>query len=97
MTSQWQNGFNGEVTISVTGAAVNGWTLAFSFAGDQRVTNAWNARVTQNGRQVTAADGGWNGAISPGGSASFGFGASYSGTNTAPAAFTLNNTQCALA
>ncbi|WP_248965793.1 cellulose binding domain-containing protein [Sphaerisporangium perillae] len=97
ISSQWQGGFNADVTINVTGAAVSGWTLTFSFAGDQRVSNAWNAKVTQNGKQVTVTDGGWNGGIPAGGSASFGFTASVSGTNGPPAAFTLNGAQCSAA
>jgi len=36
----------------------------------------------------------YNASIPAGGSASFGFQASYSGTNSAPASFTLNGAAC---
>ena len=93
--NQWNNGFTATVTITNRGpAAVNGWTLTFAFPGDQRISNAWNATATQSGNSVTARDGGWNGSIPVGGTASFGFQASHSGTNAAATGFTLNGTTC---
>ncbi|WP_030192668.1 glycoside hydrolase family 9 protein [Streptomyces sp. NRRL S-87] len=91
----WGNGFTATVTVRNTGtAAVSGWALGWSFAGDQRIGNAWNATVTQSGSAVTARDAGWNGTLAPGGSASFGFQATYSGTNAVPARYTLNGAPC---
>jgi len=52
--------------------------------------------VTQSGTSVTATNASWNGALAAGGSASFGFLASSTGTNAAPTAFTLNGTACAV-
>lgn len=93
----WGATFNGNVTIKNTGTTgINGWTLKFSFPANQQVTNAWNARLTQSGKEVTAVDESWTAAIPAGGSVSFGFsGASTAGTNGTPAAFTLNGTTCA--
>ncbi|MFD5565064.1 glycoside hydrolase family 9 protein [Kitasatospora griseola] len=92
----WGSGFTATVTVKNTGAAtVSGWTLGWSFGGDQRISNAWNATVSQTGSSVTARDAGWNGTLAPGASASFGFQASYSGANPAPARFTLNGADCA--
>jgi hypothetical protein len=92
--TSWQNGFTANVTVS-SAAAVSGWTLNWSFAGNQQITNAWNATVTQNGSAVTARDVGHNGAIPANGSQTFGFQGTYSGTNTTPTSFTLNGTTCA--
>jgi glucose/arabinose dehydrogenase len=93
--SQWGNGFVATVTVTNTGtAAVNGWTVGWSWAGNQRVTNAWSATVTQSGTAVTARNLSWNAQIAPGASVSFGFQGSYQGTNTAPARFTLNGSAC---
>src|SRR6185437_13174257 len=87
----WNNGFTADVSVANTGgSAINGWTLAWSFAGNQRVTNAWNASVSQSGQAVTARNASYNGSIPPGGSTSFGFQAEYSGSNATPNAFTLN-------
>ncbi|MFD9188859.1 endo-1,4-beta-xylanase [Streptomyces phaeochromogenes] len=93
--SQWNTGFTAQVTIRNTStAAVNGWTLAWSWPAGQSVTQAWNATVTQSGSAVSAANATYNAAIAPGASVTFGFNGSWSGGNTAPTAFTLNGTAC---
>ncbi|KDN87519.1 glycoside hydrolase family 9 protein [Kitasatospora cheerisanensis] len=94
--SSWSNGFTATVTVKNTGTStVSGWTLGWSFAGDQRVSNGWNATVSQTGAAVTARDAGWNGTLAPGASASFGFQATYSGSNATPTRFTMNGADCA--
>jgi chitodextrinase len=93
--NSWQNGFTADVTISNTSAtALNGWALTWSFGGNQRVTSAWNATVSQSGSAATARNLSYNGSIPAGGSTSFGFQAEYSGTNGTPASFALNGTTC---
>jgi cellulose 1,4-beta-cellobiosidase len=92
--NQWDSGFTAQITLTNTGPALSTWTLGWTFAGNQKVTQGWNATITQNGQAVTAKDLGYNGAIATGGTASFGFNGSYSGTNTSPTAFTLNGVAC---
>ena len=82
VTGQWHDGFQGEVTVrNATTSALSGWTVTFTFDGGQRISQAWNATVTQNGAAVSARNVGWNGVLAPGGSATFGFLGSWSGTN----------------
>ncbi|HEY1013980.1 MAG TPA: glycoside hydrolase family 9 protein [Herpetosiphonaceae bacterium] len=95
--NQWGDGFLGDVTVKNNGASINGWTLTWTFAGNQRITNLWNGVVTQTGQSVSVANAGWNGAIASGGSVNFGFQASFSGANAKPAAFKLNGVSCAVA
>ncbi|MEU2628878.1 glycoside hydrolase family 9 protein [Kitasatospora sp. NPDC007106] len=91
----WGTGFTATVTVKNTGTTtVNGWTAGWTYPGDQRITNAWNATVTQTGAAVTAKDAGWNGTLAPGATASFGFQGTYSGSNTLPGQFTLNGAAC---
>jgi hypothetical protein len=89
------------VEIFNTGsAAINGWTLAFTFPGNQRITNGWNATWTQapGSAAVTASNVDYNRTIPAGGSVrDLGFQASYTGTNARPAGFTLNGASCAVA
>ncbi|MCL6590590.1 MAG: cellulase family glycosylhydrolase [Firmicutes bacterium] len=96
ITADWGSGANADVTIkNNTATAVNGWTLAWSFPGNQTITNMWNATYTQSGAAVSAKDAGYNATIGAnGGTVSFGFGMNYSGTNAKPTAFTLNGTAC---
>jgi len=94
-SSEWAGGFVANVTIGNTGTAtINGWTLTFAFPGDQKVTTAWNATVTQSGANVTATNASYDGTISPGTSASMGFQGTWTANDTAPGAFTLNGTAC---
>ncbi|SBT43216.1 cellulase family glycosylhydrolase [Micromonospora auratinigra] len=94
VSSQWPGGFTADVSVTNLGDPVTGWTLAWSFPSGQRVTQAWNATVTSSGNQATAKDAGWNAAIGTNATVSFGFNGSWSGTNTAPTAFTLNGVAC---
>jgi acetylxylan esterase len=96
--NQWPGGFTASVTVTNTGpAAVNGWTLAWSFAAGQTVTQGWSAQLTQSGAQLTARNLSWN-AVLPagGGSATFGFQGVWTGSNPAPAAFTLDGVACSV-
>jgi mannan endo-1,4-beta-mannosidase len=97
--SNWggSTGFTANVTIANTGTtAVNGWTLKFTFPSGQRVSAGWGATVTQaaGSADVTAVALDYNRTIAPNASVGFGFNGSYSGSNTAPTAFTLNDVAC---
>ncbi|WP_159666183.1 glycoside hydrolase family 6 protein [Streptomyces mexicanus] len=92
--NQWNTGFTAAVTVTNNGAAKSGWTLKWTYAGDQKVTSGWNARITQSGAAVTATNESYNGSLATGASTSFGFQGTYSGTNAVPAAFTLDGVTC---
>lgn len=93
--SSWPGGFTADVTIADTGSSmINSWTLSFSFPGDQHITNAWNASVSQTGSDVTARSLSYNAAIAPGGSQSFGFQGTWSTSDASPTDFAVNGTSC---
>ncbi|MFF0889507.1 cellulose binding domain-containing protein [Streptomyces sp. NPDC003456] len=97
-TSVWQGGFTADVTVKNTGsAAVDGWRLGFTLPSGQRVTGAWNATLSGTSGAVTASPVAHNARIAAGGTQSFGFQGSYSGTFAEPSAFTLNGTPCSVA
>ncbi|MET9377129.1 cellulose binding domain-containing protein [Streptomyces sp. NPDC002992] len=97
VTNQWSGGFQADVTLTNTGtAAWNGWSLAWTFPDGQRVTQMWNATHTRSGTADTASSLGWNAAVRPGGSVSFGFTGSWSGTNGVPTAFTQGGASCSV-
>jgi mannan endo-1,4-beta-mannosidase len=86
ITGQWPGGFQGEVKVTAGAAAIKGWTVTWTFANGQAVTQAWSATVTSSGSAVTARNMSYNGSLAAGGSTSFGFLASWNGTNSVPAA-----------
>ncbi|MDX3577086.1 cellulose binding domain-containing protein [Streptomyces sp. FL07-04A] len=94
VTGQWDTGFQGAVKVTNNAAAMSGWSLAFDFADGQKVTQGWNAKWSQSGATVTAANESWNGSLGAGASVSAGFIASKTGANAVPTAFRLNGTPC---
>jgi O-glycosyl hydrolase len=95
--SQWAGGFVANVTISNPGsAAINGWTLGFTFPGDQKITNAWSGSVTQSGENVSIANASYNAAIAPGSGTSLGFQGTWTSSDAVPASFTVNGATCTM-
>jgi hypothetical protein len=96
IANQWPGGFQGSLSITNTGTAViNSWSLTFSFANGQTITQIWNASASQSGSQVTVTNLSYDASIAPGTTlSSVGFLGSWNGTNTAPTSFTLNGTPC---
>ncbi|WP_347403647.1 CotH kinase family protein [Solwaraspora sp. WMMD406] len=84
VTSQWPGGFQGEVRVTAGGAAISGWTVTWTFANGQSVSQAWNATITSQGSSVTARNVSYNGSLAAGASTTFGFLASWNGTNGSP-------------
>ncbi|HEY8463182.1 MAG TPA: cellulase family glycosylhydrolase [Bacillota bacterium] len=94
--NDWGSGATVSITIKNNGTtAINNWTLTWDFNGNQKITNLWNGTYTQSGTGVTVKNNEYNGVIAPnGGSVSFGFNLSYSGSNPKPVSFTLNGIVC---
>ena len=96
--SSWNTGFTASVKVTNTGtSALSSWSLGFSFANGQKVTQGWSADWSQSGTAVTAKNAAWNGTLGAGQSVDIGFNGSHSGTNNAPTAFTLNGATCTIA
>jgi len=94
--SQWAGGMVAQVTIANNGtSAINGWTLGFTFPGDQKITNAWNdGSFTQSGENVTITNASYNATIAAGGNTSLGFQGTWTTSDAAPTSFTVNGTPC---
>ncbi len=77
LTGSWQGGFSAEVVVTNQGTTrMNGWTVTWTKPDGQTINSAWNGRLIQNGNSVSVEDVGWNGALAPGASGSFGYAAS---------------------
>lgn len=97
--TQWPGGFEATVTITNDdgmAAPLTGWTLTLPFGGDQRITNAWNAVVTQNGQQVTASNEPYNGTVPDLGTVTFGFTGTWTSSDASPGPATLTSPQLSL-
>jgi len=96
VSTQWNVGFTAAVSIKNTGTRpINGWTLTWTWSGNQQIYQAWNSNYTQSGANATLTNANWNQTIAPGATLTgAGFNASYSGSNPAPTAFFINGTRC---
>jgi len=94
-TNVWNGGYTATVTVANTGSSpINGWALGFTLPGGQSITSSWSATVTGTSGAITARNLSYNGSIPAGGSTSFGFQGTYSGSFAAPGSFTLNGSTC---
>jgi endo-1,4-beta-xylanase len=84
VTSQWNTGFTGQVRIACSGAALSSWKAGWTFGAGQQLTQAWNASCTQSGVAVTCSNASYNATVPDGGSVTFGFNGSWSGSNPVP-------------
>jgi chitodextrinase len=85
VTNQWSTGFTANVTVTNTATtATSGWKVAWTWGGNQQIASVWNGVESRSGQAETVVNAGYNGAIPPGGTTSFGFQAGYSGTNPSP-------------
>jgi cellulose 1,4-beta-cellobiosidase len=98
ITNQWIPGFQVALSIGNTGTTpINGWTLTWSFANGQTITQLWNGIESQTGANVTVLNEPYNANIPAGTSyTAAGFTGTWSGTNSVPTAFSLNGTPCAV-
>ncbi|GGS28664.1 hydrolase [Streptomyces humidus] len=92
--NEWTGGFTAQIRVTNLGAALNGWRLEWRYSGDQQVTSAWNAQVTQSGSAVTAVNAAHNAVLATGASADFGLQGTWRTADPAPTAFALNGTPC---
>ena len=93
--SQWPGGFTAQVVISNTGTtSINGWSLTFTFPGDQKITSNFNGGFSQAGENATLTNAGYNGAIAPGASITDGFQGTWTSSDASPTSFAVNGTAC---
>src|SRR3954470_22926867 len=95
VTSQWQTGFQADVSFTNLGDPLSSWKLEFDFGAGQTLTQGWNATWSQSSTHVTATNMSYNGSVPTNGTVSaLGFLASWTGSNPVPAGFSINGTAC---
>ena len=92
IVSAWNTGFQASVTLTNTGSSpITNWILQFNFAAT--ITQIWNATVQSHSGSLYVIDNaGYNSAIAPGQSVSFGFLGSPGGIPASPTNYILDGT-----
>ena len=85
ITSSWPGGFQGQVTVTAGSSAVNGWQVGWTYPAAETINNLWNGTYTQSGDAVEVTNASYNGSVAAGTSTSFGFTATDTGSDAAPA------------
>src|SRR3984957_11979868 len=91
--TDWGSGFTASLNVTDTGtAAITGWTVTYTYAGNQTLATGWTGNWAQSGKTVTVANLSYNGSLAAGASTSAGANFNYSGANAAPTSVTCTPT-----
>jgi hypothetical protein len=91
----WPGGLQAQAVLTNTSTSpVSGWTLTWSLADGQHVSDLWNGDYTQSGDRVRVTNASYDATIAPSASVTIGFTGSSTGSDAPPAAFQLNGTNC---
>ena len=85
--NSWPGGFQGLVTVTAGSSAITGWTVKWTLASGQSISQLWSGTLATSGSNVTVTNAGYNGSLAAGASTTFGFTA-----NGAPSTPTLTCT-----
>jgi mannan endo-1,4-beta-mannosidase len=83
IVGQWPSGFQGDVKVTAGSAAITAWTVTWTYANGQTVTQSWSTTLTSSGSAVTARNVSYNGSLAAGATAEFGFLGSWNNTTNA--------------
>ncbi|MBV1854230.1 cellulose binding domain-containing protein [Catellatospora tritici] len=73
LSSQWQGGWQGQVTVTAGAAAISAWTVKFTTPSGASITQLWNGVLTVSGSNVTVKNQTYNGSLTARASTTFGF------------------------
>ncbi|MDC9016762.1 cellulose binding domain-containing protein [Mycobacterium marinum] len=91
VTSQWDNGFVANYTISNSGdTALTDWQVEFDLPANEPITSVWSGQLTQTGTHYTLTPEAWTQTIEPGGSVVVGFQAMHTGAYSEPTNVLVN-------
>lgn len=83
-TGTWPGGYQSEVTVTNSGdVPMLGWMVNWALPAGQSVASLWNGNATYTGQDVMVHNADWNGSLSPGQSATFGYVVNGDGGDTA--------------
>jgi hypothetical protein len=92
----WGTGYVGEYQVTNVGTqAVAGWQLSFSLPAGATLVSSWDGVVSTSGDEVSVTNASWDGRLSPGAVADFGFQVDYSAGSGRPQHCALDGGSCA--
>ncbi len=97
ISPQNTSAFGATLSIQNTGStAINQWTLTWTFANGQTVSQLWNGMESQSGANVSVVNESYNGTIAAGATyTGVGFNGTWNGvTNAVPTSFAVNGSTC---
>jgi endo-1,4-beta-xylanase len=93
--SEWPGNFTAQVVIGNTGTTtINGWSLTWTWPGDQHLSQNFNGGFSQTGANATLTPASYNSTIAAGASVTVGFQGTFTSNDTSPTSFSINNTAC---
>jgi glucuronyl esterase-like protein/cellulose binding protein with CBM2 domain/putative Ig domain-containing protein len=93
--SEWPGNFTAQVVIANTGTtAINGWSVTFTFPGDQKVTANFNGGLSMSGENATLTNASYNATIAAGASTTDGFQGTFTSNDASPTSFAVNGSPC---
>jgi endoglucanase len=85
VVNQYPGGFQGEVTVKAGTSAISAWTVGWTFANGQVISQLWNGNLTASGANITVRNMSYNGSLAANATTTFGFNASWNNsTNAVP-------------
>src|SRR5213596_3570943 len=66
-------GFQGQVSVTAGSTAITRWTVTWTLASGQAITQLWNGALSTSGTSVTVKNLSYNGSLAAGASTTFGF------------------------
>ncbi|MDG4770248.1 cellulose binding domain-containing protein [Solwaraspora sp. WMMD792] len=93
--AQWPGGFGANLAITNYGEPIDGWTLSWTFAAGQTITQSWGFTADPASGTVVARNASYTGSILTGATVGGGFNGTWNdSSNPVPSTFTLNGTVC---
>jgi endoglucanase len=80
--NSYSGGFQGQVSVTAGSAAITKWTVTWTLASGQAITQLWSGALSTSGSAVTVGNLSYNGSLAAGASTTFGFNAT--GTASTP-------------
>jgi cellulase/cellobiase CelA1 len=59
--------------VSAGSSPISGWTVRWTLASGQNITQVWSGTLSTSGSSVSVANAAYNGSLQPSGSTTFGF------------------------